>query len=131
MAIPWVELVYRRRNVRAFIQADVEKVAFVRTALQDVGAGGKRQTKLPPLPPQDIRIIPANRRYGLTLTNSEAGEIEKYPYIALGYYNIDVQKEDTFEVAGHVYKVKNIYPDREERTVMFLEHFGVGNVQTR
>lgn len=124
MAIPRVELLVRRRIVKAFIDVDFADIELRRIywAKNERGARVKSDPTL--LGPQRVRLIVSKRRYNTSLVNSEAGEIEKYPYNLIGAYNMDIEEDDTFTHLGNEYKVISIEPDREERTLVALEYFG-------
>jgi len=118
------ELVMRRRVVRAFILADAVRVSFTRRTLVETPAGGWVRTKEPtPLAPQVARLVPSKRRYAPPFVNTEEGEIPKWPYILLGYHDMDVQERDTFEIDGKLYEAKSIEPRREERTVVAVDYY--------
>ena len=119
-----VELIFRRRNVRAFIKADLVKVAFVRKVKVPTSAGGWTWQIQPPLAPQEARIVDSKRRYADVHVNTEAGEIDNWPYILLGYHDMDVQENDTFTVNGNTYQVKSVKADNQERTVCAVDFYG-------
>lgn len=118
------ELIFRRRNVKAFIEADPVDVSFVRVSRVRTPAGGWTEATLPPLPPQRARIVPAKRRYGGQQVNTEAGQVDLYPYQLLGFHDMDIAEDDTFSVNGQDYQVKTIEADREERTVAAINYYG-------
>lgn len=120
-----IELLMRRRNIRAFIQADSRMVSFKRRIKVDTPGGGWKWQDLPPLAPQEIRIVDAKRRYGDVHVNTEAGEIDNWPYILLGYYDMDIQEGDTFSVDGDAYQVKSVKADNQERTVAAVDFYGI------
>lgn len=124
-----VELVVRRRLVRAFVQADAVSVQFIRrTARAKSEAGGWVASVSAPLLPQTVRIIPSKRRYDHGLVNSEAGEIPHTEYLLLGLHNLDVAVDDTFTWQGDTYKVVGIsLLEREERTLCAITFQGPAN----
>ena len=125
MTIPAAELRMRRRLVREFIRVDSASVSFVRaTGKVKTGAGAWTQGEPVTLAPQLTRLIPAKRRYGSALVNSEAGDIEKWPYSLIGAHDMDVVEGDIFTYNDQSYKVMTIEPDREERTLVALDYFG-------
>lgn len=125
MTIPRSELMMRRRLVREFIRVDSARVSFVRASGKVKTAAGA-WVEGPPstLAPQLTRLIPAKRRYGNALVNTEAGDIEKWPYSLIGAWNLDVKEGDIFTHQGQAYEVKTIEPDREERTLVSLDFYG-------
>jgi hypothetical protein len=56
--------------------------------------------------------------------NTEAGDIEKWPYTLIGPYNLDVAEGDIFNYNGQSYEVKTVEADREERTLVALDFYG-------
>ncbi|MCA1800475.1 MAG: hypothetical protein LC650_04205 [Actinobacteria bacterium] len=119
-----MELLIRRRLVWEFIMADYADVAFRRTVKTKTDAGGYREDEQPALPAQRIRLIPQKRRFASTFVNTEAGEIEKWPYNFIGKHNLNVKEEDRFSYRGNEYQVMAIEPDREERTLLSCDYFG-------
>lgn len=124
MPIPRTELTLRRRIVAEFIRVDSAKVSFRRVEKVKTDAGAYVENELPPLLPQVVRFIPQKRRFASTFVNTEAGEIEKWPYIFIGAHNLDVVEEDRFSFDGKEYQVMAIEPDREERTLIACDYFG-------
>lgn len=114
----------RRRVVAEFIRVDDAKVSFKRILKVKTDAGGYVEQEQPPLPPQRVRLIPQKRRFASSFVNTEAGEIEKWPYIFIGAHNLDVVEEDRFTYNGDEYQVMAIEPDREERTLIACDYFG-------
>lgn len=119
------ELVFRRRNIRAFIKADPVMVSFIRRLKVPTPAGGwKWGPNLPPLAPQEGRIVDSKRRYADVHVNTEAGPIDLWPYILVGYHDMDIQEEDVFFVNDEKYTVKSIKAERLERIAAALEYHG-------
>jgi hypothetical protein len=119
------ELVMRRRNVRAFVDADPVDVVLMRpSAKVRTSAGGWVEGEPLPLPPQRGRIVQAKRRFASPLVNTEAGEVTELPYILLGFWDMDVEKGDYFDWNNARWEVKSISDDREERTVVAVEYHG-------
>jgi len=122
--IPAVELMVRKRLVREFINVDYADVVFIRKTRLKTSAGGYKEVELPLSKAQRIRLIPNKRRFASTFVNTEAGEIEKWPYILITDTNTDIKENDTFNYRGKDYKVMSIEPDREERTLAALDYYG-------
>lgn len=118
------ERIMRRRIVRQYIAEDPVDVAFVRQQKVTTPAGGWKLEDQPPLPPQRARIIPAKRRYGNATVNTESGQILDWPYILVGYHDMNIEPNDKFTWQGHHYQVKSIEPDREERTQAAIDFYG-------
>lgn len=121
------ERLMRRRNMRQYIAEDLVKVAFIREVKTETSAGGWTVEDAPPLAPQSARIVPAKRRYGNTHVNTESGQIPSWPYILVGYHDMNIAKDDKFFWQGDLYQVKSIEPDREERTQAAIDFFGGSN----
>jgi len=119
-----VELLMRRRNVLAFIEADSIEVVFTRETKTKTPAGGFITSWAPLSVCQIARIIPSKRRYAYTGVNTEAGQIPLWPYILEGLYNMDIKVDDKFTWDGQEYQVKSIEPDREEKTIAAIDFFG-------
>lgn len=119
-----VELIARRRIVKAFIDADYADIQFRRDLFRKNNRGATEKYDTLILPPQRVRLIVSKRRYNTAIVNSEAGEIEKYPYNLIGAHNMDIEEKDNFTYRGEEYKVASIEADREERTLVALEYFG-------
>lgn len=118
------ELIFRRRNVRAFIKADPVQVSFVRKVKVKTSSGGWTWEELPPLAPQEGRIVDSKRRYANVQVNTEAGNIDLWPYILLGYHDMDIQENDVFKVDENVYQVKSVKADNQERVVAAVDYYG-------
>jgi len=119
------ELVMRRRNVRAFIDADPSDVLLHRITRVATDAGSWTETDPLPLSSlQRVRIMDAKRRYTDPHVNTEAGAIPLSPYIMIGSSTMDIQVDDSFTWLGDHFKVTSIHPDREERTVASIDYFG-------
>lgn len=119
-----VELLMRKRNVRAFILADPVQILFRRETKTKTAAGGYTTTIVSLENCQTARIIPSKRRYAYTGVNTEAGQIPLWPYILEGYHDMDIQVNDLFTWNGDEYQVKSIEPDREEKTIAAIDFYG-------
>jgi hypothetical protein len=126
----------RRRNVRAFIQADPFGVEFMRRPEPEkTAAGGYKATSSPAaIPQQTVRIVHNTRRYKNGLVNAEAGEIPQTDYLLLGFHTLDVEVSDTFVWLSPLqgaepgnYKITGIHPFRFESTLCSLEFDGPDN----
>lgn len=123
-----IELITRRRIVKAFIDADYADIQLERQVWMKNERGARVKGEPILLPPQRVRLIVSKRRYNTALVNSEAGNIEKYPYNMIGAHNMDVAEGDTFIHEDKHYKVETIEPDREERTLVALDFAGAHHV---
>lgn len=109
-----VELMMRRRAVKAFIDADYVMAQFTRDApLVKTAAGGWTKSGPPQvLLPQKVAIVPGKRRYDHGLINAEAGSIPETEWLLLGLHTLDVAEDDRFSWMGQNYFVKSIHPTR-------------------
>ena len=84
------ELVMRRKNVKAFIEADPIRNLVVTRATEATrtAAGGYLAGVKQTLPPQDkvFRIVQNVRRYDPGNINSEAGDVTDSRYNIVGIY---------------------------------------------
>ena len=122
-----VERLMRRRNMQQYINEDPVDISFIRQIKTETPAGGWTVSDAPPLAPQRGRIIPAKRRYADMHVNTEAGQIALWPYILIGFHNMNIQEDDRFVWLGNTYQVKSIEPDREERTQAAIDFYGGPN----
>lgn len=122
------ELVMRRRNVLAFIQADPVQVAFTRDSPPTKSAaGGFLQGTPTTLPLQQARIVQNKRRYNNGLVNSEAGDIPHTDYLLIGMHTLDVQVGDRFTWLGEHYAITGIHEARTESHLCSIDLFGKPN----
>jgi len=122
------ELLMRRRNVAAFIDADPVNILITREAEPTKSAaGGYVKAPSATLPQQKARIVQAKRRYDTGLINSEAGELPQTDYLLIGNTGIDVKVNDVFQWLGQTYKVLGIHPTRTESTLCAIEFDGPDN----
>ena len=110
------ELIMRRKNVRAFIDADPVFIDVIRKAppVKNLNTGGYTKGVNQPLPTQKARIVQNVRRYTDGLVNSEAGDIPDSEYRLIGNYTLDLKVNDTFTWLGEHYEVLGIYTARQE-----------------
>ena len=106
----------RRKNVRAFIDADPVYITIIRPGdpVKNPNTGGYLPVVATPLPPQKARIVQNVRRYTDGLVNSEAGDIPDSEYRLIGNYTLDLKINDTFVWLGEHYEVLGIYTARQE-----------------
>ena len=128
MTLSRVELVVRRRLVRAFIEANSVSIQFTRRQERvRTEAGGWTTTLSDPRQSQVATIIPSKRRFDNGLVNAEAGQLPRSEYLLMGLYNLDVEVDDTFTWDGAQYKITGILPNREERTLCSMNYEGPPN----
>ena len=110
------ELIMRRKNVRAFIDADPVYITIIRPGdpVKNPNTGGYLPVVATPLPPQKARIVQNVRRYTAGLVNAEAGDIPDSEYRLIGNYTLDLEANDTFTWLGEHYTVLGIHTARQE-----------------
>lgn len=121
------ELMMRRRIYWQFVLADSAMVAFSRRTRIPTSAGAWKWGPYVDGAPQIIRIIPAKRRYANSNVNSEAGEIDNYPFQINGRWDMNIAEDDTFWWEGKKYVIKSIDQDRDEKTMAFATYYGEPN----
>lgn len=126
-----VELIMRRRVVKAFIKADVMPLVLTRElpAVKNPETGGYVRASGDPsvLDPQDMRIIQNVRRYTDGLVNAEAGDIPNTEYRLLAEWNADIEEDDTFIWEGEHYYVSGIHEARDESIFASIDLLGKRN----
>jgi len=119
-----IELLMRRRNVTAFIDADPVDVVFSRATRVRTPAGGWVEGPRTPLSSQRARIIDSVRRFADTQVNTEAGNIPITAKILIGLYNMDIEVGDDFTLDGAQWEVTAVKDSREERTIAAIDYYG-------
>lgn len=123
-----VELLVRRRLVRAFIEADPVSIAVTRkSAPVKTAAGGYVSGTPTTLLPQVARIVLNKRRYTDGLINSEAGEIPHTEYLLVAMPSKDFEVEDTFLWLGENYHITGKYIARTESILCAIDILGPNN----
>lgn len=124
------ELIMRRRNVQAFIDADPISLVISRQAepVKNTGTGGYTRSGVPnTLPSQRARIVLNKRRYTTGIVNAEAGDIPHTEYLLIGKYTLNVQVDDEFMWMGEKYKITGIHKQRIESKLCMIELAGPPN----
>lgn len=125
-----MELAMRRKNVRAFIDADRFPLVVSRAPerIKNTETGGWiMPSTRTPLPSQRARIVQNVRRYTAGIVNSEAGDIPHTNYLLIGMHTLDLQVTDEFEWLGETYHVVGIFKARRESTLAAIDLLGVEN----
>lgn len=110
MTLRTAELAVQRRNTRAFIAADAVEVELSRMTRTDDGAGGFEQGSVTLLGPQTFRLLP--QEDGATARTTAEGETATPEYILMGDSDVDVERWDTFTLAGRRYQI--VYIDNRQ-----------------
>lgn len=123
------ELLMRRRNVQAFIDADPFTLVVVRAQppIKNTATGGYIAQPDVPLAPQKARIVQNVRRYTSGIVNSEAGDIPNSEYRLVGMHTLDLEPNDQFAWLGENYRVTGIHMARTESTFAAIELLGPDN----
>ena len=118
------ELLMARRQIAALINSDPVDIILTRTPKVPDGAGGF--VKGPPitLPKQTVAIHPFKRRFSEMLTNTEMGDIVDYPYVVLGFPDLDIKRDDVFTWQGDTFKVHDLDIKVDVRVKAQVDYFG-------
>lgn len=119
-----IELLMRRRNVAAFIDADPVDVVLSRATRVRTPAGGWVEGSRTPLSSQRARIVDSVRRFANTQVNTEAGNIPTTAKVLIGLYNMDIEVGDDFTWNDAQWEVTAVKDTREERTVAAVDYYG-------
>lgn len=125
-----MELAMRRKNVRAFINADKFPLIVERAAepVKNLATGGFISNGARAnLPSQVARIVQNVRRYTAGIVNSEAGDIPHTNYLLIGMHTLDLQVTDQFHWLGETYHVVGIFKARTESTLAAIDLLGEVN----
>lgn len=126
-----MELAMRRKNVRAFIDADPFPLVISRAAERvknpETGGWVLPTPSRTPLSGQRARIVQNVRRYTAGIVNSEAGDIPHTNYLLIGMHTLDVKVDDEFEWLGETYHIVGIFKARRESTLAAIDLLGVEN----
>lgn len=113
-----------RRQVAAMINSDPIDIILTRTPKVPDGAGGF--VKGPPavLPSQKVAIHPFKRRFSEMLTNTEMGDIVDYPYVIVGFPDLDIKRDDVFTWQGDQFKVHDVDIKVDVRVKAQVDYYG-------
>lgn len=111
-----VELIVRRRLLKAFIDAQPVDITLVRRVRVETPAGGWTLEEPAEVPPQRFRLVPFKRRLTHQTEDNQDGSFPRLPYVLVGNWNADVQREDEFDMNGHRYRVVDLEPNSHDRT---------------
>lgn len=124
MGVKFVERVAGRRQINQLINDDPIMVVFRRREKIDTHGGGWKWGPEVSLPPQEVALIPFKRRMTEFLVNTELGNVPDLPYVLLGRWNLNIQKDDWFTYGGDKLQVQTIDLDREIRIAAHVDFFG-------
>jgi hypothetical protein len=120
------ELQALRRTMHAFIRADSLMISFTRIPKQDSGNGGWVDGTPEATDPQEFRLVPFKRRLTEQEKNTQDGDIPYLPYVLVGHWDADVQRDDTFTFQDRDCIVVGVEPkssdtDSNDRIVVEFE----------
>lgn len=124
MALQQVEKIMARRQVNQLILDDPEMIVFIRTEKIKQLDNSYVDGPPLPLPPQQVCFIPFKRRLTESIINSEFGEIPGQPYVLLGRYTLDIERDDEFTWQGDKYIVKSLDVKKEQHIVAQIDFKG-------
>jgi len=123
------ELVMRRRNVRAFIDADPVLIAVSRKGepIKNEATGGTLPGVPEVLEDQVARIVLNKRRYNNGIVNAEAGQIPHTDYLLVAMPDKDFQVNDEFKWLGINYRITGRFESRQESILCSIDLLGADN----
>jgi len=127
MGVSRIERVMGRRQIEALILADPIDIVLIRREKIPAPGGGWRWGPSTPLDPQQVTLIPFKRRMTEFLVNTEMGEVPDLPYVLVGRWNLDIERDDTFTYNGDQFEVKTIDIKEEIRIAAQVDYYGAKN----
>lgn len=117
------ERLMARRQVAAEIRTDPVQIALIRREKIDDGAGGWRWGPESVQAPQTFLIMPAKRRMGDMITNTELGDVINYPYVLLAHHDADVLRDDHFYWQGDLFRVDTLHIKEEVSKTAMIDYY--------
>lgn len=117
-----VELIMRRRQVKAFINADPVDIIPERVEMVRTPAGGTTKGPVKQLDPVRVRIVNATRRFVNMQINTEAGSVPHSTFLLLAPHDAGLLEGDLFTWGGADLVVTSIHPSHEERLLAFVDY---------
>ena len=104
------EIVFQRRNTKAFIEADPVVLSLIPVAKTPVAGGGHRWVEQEPMEPQTFRLIPQS---DIMPTVQTPDGMQLTPtYVLLGEHNCQMERLATFTLNGVKFKIVSpVRPD--------------------
>lgn len=124
MAVSNVERIMARRQINRMIEDDRVTVTFTRRERLSAPGGGWRWGNPRTLDPQEAGLIPFKRRMSDFVINTELGQVIDGAYVLLGRHDFDVKREDTFELNGERFRVKQVDVKTEIRVSAIIDYDG-------
>lgn len=112
-----LEAQVQRRLTLAFIAADPKSISIVRKVKEPNGSGGFRwvhDSAAPDLPPQEMRLIPANRQ--LQERETPLGTKVSADMTLMAAHDADLKRFDEFVDQGITYQVLWVHEKRVYET---------------
>ena len=114
-----------RRQVDAMINADPVSIQLRRREKIPLTGNSWRWGPEVTLAPQQALLVPFKRRLSEMLVNTELGDLVELPYVLLGRYNLDAQKDDRFTWNGDEFTLKSKdIGEPEVKAVFIVDYFG-------
>ncbi len=110
------ELKALRRNLREFIRADPVQIVLTRTPKTATTNGSYVDGTPTDLPAQTFRLVPFKRRLTDQEANTQDGDIPLIPYVLVGHWDADVERDDAFTYQGRNCVVVGIEPKSGDTT---------------
>lgn len=121
--IPAVELAAQRRLTASFIEADPLEIQLMRATRTPNGSGGYRTSDPAPVGGlQRLRLIPLQD--GQTERYDANGKQVFPQYMLMGPHDADMQRWDTFELAGTRYQIVFINQNSQYETKGEVAYLG-------
>ena len=127
MGLSRLELLMARRQIEAMILADPEMIPFQRTTLVKQGDNSWVETGPTPIKPQQVCFIPFKRRLVEGIEGSEFGEIPNQPWVLLGRWNLDIERNDSFTWQGDEYNVVELDIKKQIHKIAHIDFKGKPN----
>lgn len=114
------EVRWRRNGTREMIKGNPISIVLLRPNRIDDNAGGSYAGTPVPQTAQEFRIIAQDLRVPVVRT-VDGTEVQPQ-YVLLGYYDANILRGDTFQLAGIEYTVVWVEPDRLDATRAVLRY---------
>lgn len=124
-----VQRLMERRQIDALIKSDPIHVTFYRKLKISTPDGGWKWATdptpiLPGGKPQEVFLQPFKRRMTEFLVNTELGDVPDLPYILIGRWNLDIEKDDYFFWQGDKFEVKTLDFKQDIRIAAQVDYYG-------
>jgi hypothetical protein len=110
------ELRALRKIMGAFILADAKDIILIRIPKIPSGNGGFIDGTPEYLSAQKFRLVPFKRRLGQQEVNTQDGDIPFLKYVLVGFWDCDVERDDTFTFQDRNCLVVGVEPKSSDGT---------------